>query len=638
MRQRHWATGLWIVWLVTTAQAGPLDALSKQIEAMKPDEALTVLDQQQTQIANWPAKDQGGYYRLRAQQRENLKNISGAREDYARAIQLYRALPDTGAELVNSLLDLGYMDYLIHYRAEAYCPTYTEALTIARKLHDRPLLAKTLVNNAYCERTENGSYERGIGLLSEALDIAKQDKLTDDVHALVYNASAVLSGQFHLYQQAYDYMRSAHQHFERMGQAQSMFNAQHSLFSYALQLGDQALARRHLDAMSDMVTKHPDQPDFAFFAALNRGSYHFMLGEDDAAKQYLALAAGHAGKTSERYFVRLLYAFQTILHYSLGETRRARDTLALYNAVQLPSPDPDYADLITAISQQMRGESEHAAQGMVREWRKLHSKKLRDARLQRENTAKGFDQRLDRYERQLLQTRLKISELEREKLSSEGVQTRLVAALAVLMAVLFAILSVWLYRARNLFRRSAQVDALTGIANRRHVFEVGESMLALARLRKAPLAVVYLDIDHFKAINDRYGHQVGDEAIRLVVKQAQQSLRRQDLIGRIGGEEFVILLPFATERDAEDIAERVRRNIESQPLAIAGHTISLTVSLGIAVLHKKSHTLSDLLKRADDALYQAKQSGRNRWIRHLDGTTVMGSIDDPPEGGRGQAH
>ena len=132
-----------------------------------------------------------------------------------------------------------------------------------------------------------------------------------------------------------------------------------------------------------------------------------------------------------------------------------------------------------------------------------------------------------------------------------------------------------------------------------------------------PLAVALVDIDHFKAVNDTYGHLVGDKALRAVTDALQSQLRAYDLAGRFGGEEFAILLPHAREVDALHVAERLRAHIAMMSIPVGDEpgsepALRLTISVGVASLDGSSRELTDMLAAADAALYCAKETGRNR--------------------------
>lgn len=151
----------------------------------------------------------------------------------------------------------------------------------------------------------------------------------------------------------------------------------------------------------------------------------------------------------------------------------------------------------------------------------------------------------------------------------------------------------------------AETDQLTGVANRRRVTYSLEQAIASALESTRPMAIALLDIDHFKAINDRYGHMVGDKVIQRVAIDASRQLRGDDMLGRFGGEEFVIIFPHATADIAMMVAERVRNAVE------AGRpSPSVTISIGVAEW-APGETSDSLLRRADEALYEAKRAGRN---------------------------
>jgi diguanylate cyclase (GGDEF)-like protein/PAS domain S-box-containing protein len=161
-------------------------------------------------------------------------------------------------------------------------------------------------------------------------------------------------------------------------------------------------------------------------------------------------------------------------------------------------------------------------------------------------------------------------------------------------------------------RRAITCDHLTGLANRRTFYEAAE--LEIERWRRAPrpLAVILFDADHFKRINDRYGHATGDAVLRHFAALMLESFRQVDIAARVGGEEFAVLLPSTTGEGAAMVATRLRKAVEAHTLMVDGQLIRYTVSGGVAFMDADVLTVDDLLKRADRALYLAKGAGRNR--------------------------
>lgn len=160
----------------------------------------------------------------------------------------------------------------------------------------------------------------------------------------------------------------------------------------------------------------------------------------------------------------------------------------------------------------------------------------------------------------------------------------------------------------------ARTDVLTGLPNRREIFQRLQAELDRSERSGHPVTILIFDIDHFKMVNDTYGHAVGDRVLEEVAHAANACLRRIDCCGRIGGEEFLIVLPEADSAEAMAVAERLRAAIESLGIATEPHAIHVSISVGIATLPAgKSHPAPELLFQwADKALYAAKEGGRNR--------------------------
>ena len=156
----------------------------------------------------------------------------------------------------------------------------------------------------------------------------------------------------------------------------------------------------------------------------------------------------------------------------------------------------------------------------------------------------------------------------------------------------------------------SQTDELTGLANRRSLLDQLTALTSIARRHTRQLAVAVVDIDRFKAINDAHGHQAGDEILREVGRRLVARVREEDLVGRLGGDEFLLLLPEVDRHGAATVADALRDAIESRPLQIKGHELTVTVSVGWAAWQGKDD--EDLLDRADRALYAAKHSRPDR--------------------------
>ncbi len=175
----------------------------------------------------------------------------------------------------------------------------------------------------------------------------------------------------------------------------------------------------------------------------------------------------------------------------------------------------------------------------------------------------------------------------------------------------------------------ALTDSLTGLYNRRYLLSHLRRLMEDTAHRQKPLSVLMLDIDHFKPVNDTYGHAIGDLALQHITEVMRSNVRNVDTVARLGGEEFVIVMPDTQEGFALRIADRLRQRIADTPMALAdGRSLSITVSIGCAARESPDDdTIEGLMKRADTALYRAKNAGRNRVERAtepVDGAPAYG--------------
>lgn len=160
----------------------------------------------------------------------------------------------------------------------------------------------------------------------------------------------------------------------------------------------------------------------------------------------------------------------------------------------------------------------------------------------------------------------------------------------------------------------AATDPLTGAANRRVFTAQAAAEIARAMRSRAPLSILLVDLDHFKQINDRYGHPVGDKVLAVFVATAKKLMRTSDFVGRLGGEEFAILLPDTMREGAGKMAERLRRIVENETIKVDGADLRFTASFGVAQLGLDGNTYESMIEVADSRMYQAKQEGRNRVV------------------------
>jgi len=170
-----------------------------------------------------------------------------------------------------------------------------------------------------------------------------------------------------------------------------------------------------------------------------------------------------------------------------------------------------------------------------------------------------------------------------------------------------------LLNARDALKYQASHDMLTGLWNRTTVLDAVDREFSRATRENSPVVVVMADIDFFKKVNDTHGHPAGDAVLRTIANRLKDGMRRYDSIGRYGGEEFLFILPGCSADNARDQADRLRRLVGDTPVEYEGLLIPVTVSMGLAIFAgTEEGDPDDFIKRADEALYRAKDNGRNR--------------------------
>jgi diguanylate cyclase (GGDEF)-like protein len=220
-------------------------------------------------------------------------------------------------------------------------------------------------------------------------------------------------------------------------------------------------------------------------------------------------------------------------------------------------------------------------------------------------------------------------------LSSGWVALFVLETLLYVVGTAFIVLVLATERSMRIHRDAAMTDELTGLLNRRGVLAAAQQLIMQQTRKREPISALMFDLDHFKSINDTFGHAIGDKALHLFGATATVSTRMTDIVGRFGGEEFVVLLPGKLS-DAKIVAERVRKAFEAAGVAVAGCDLKATVSVGVASGGAETDIIA-LLAAADAALYRAKANGRNR-VELQDGVDLAAASTTPqPRGAQARA-
>jgi diguanylate cyclase (GGDEF)-like protein len=345
-----------------------------------------------------------------------------------------------------------------------------------------------------------------------------------------------------------------------------------------------------LDSLQKAETDFAAAGDNSFAGTIAYDRGRAMAGQGrrrDALDQFDRAGTAFEASGNQRYLERL--------HESKAQTLEA--------AGQTQASLEEYKHYLATHEEVMRQRTDQQAQ-MLREQFDTDRAKLENARLKAE-------QALKEREVESLQKARRWQQL------AMGLLALVLGMLSVLVVRQLARLRVW--------KRMASVDALTGVPNLRGVEAFANRAMRAARTNLEPLAVLAIDVDRFKSINDNHGHAAGDRVLQQIARACDEAMRDGDLLGRIGGEEFLAVLPGTKLDHALDVAERLRSRVAALDLADVPTGVSATISIGASEMLPEDTDFDSLKQRADEAMYRAKEAGRNRVVSAWNGTQERGA-------------
>ncbi|WP_144209517.1 tetratricopeptide repeat-containing diguanylate cyclase [Shewanella donghaensis] len=579
------------------------------------DHAQDKLDylQQQQLLARLSKLEQAELWNLIAIEQEALDQLNKAILSYTEAINIAETEPISDI-LVISYIERSFIKYLQSNDTSQYCPDRDIALDLARQIDSPKVLAKALTQSAFCYADTN-VFEKGLQRLEEALIIAKHNDFTPNKLAMIYNSTGAIYRSNGLHKYAYEYFNEAYKLWGTVNDIKDMFNMQHNMAGSSANMSDWDAAQVHISILFELAKQNPNFKDFMFFAEFNAGKVNFFQQKYDVAIDHLTAATRLQNTTNEKFFVGTAYGFLALSYMQQQQTELAFEAASQFlHSAAFESSSPFLKTSILALEK-------FSTQDYLESFNVL----LSSVNHERETYASAMDKdviysslehsaKVSEYEIQILENQLSINIL---NLKSETDKQRISKLSLIVTSLIIAVLLVitaFLIQSRRFFKRRSQTDYLTGIANRRYTMEQGDIIFAAAKKKNQSCAVIIFDIDKFKRINDTYGHSIGDLAIKYTARKAKNWVKKSDILGRIGGEEFLVILPKTDLDTALDIAERLRESIEQQTFQFDDVNIQFTISLGVAVIDSDSSSLDQLVQKADNALYKAKNNGRNQVV------------------------
>ncbi|WP_286269637.1 GGDEF domain-containing protein [Thalassotalea hakodatensis] len=322
---------------------------------------------------------------------------------------------------------------------------------------------------------------------------------------------------------------------------------------------------------------------------------------------------------AEKYLMLMISAYihkqEGALALSVTELTQALSFEERMDTAQLNTENFSHIHLLLAEIYQIQGQYKLAYDEKKHylEKRKKNRSVLQKIRLASLNEKYATDLKIK--ENELLENEQKLKSLQLAEATKRRESQQRNLAILMVTALIILVLLIRQLKIRATLKYLAKTDSLTGLYNRRVLFTQGVLLLQEHQQRQIPLSVMMLDIDHFKYINDTYGHDVGDKVIIAVANLGKETLRAKDIFSRIGGEEYAIILPHTELKEAKAIAERLREKVQQHVFELedkATENFNVTISIGVATLSSENTDFDQLLHAADEAMYRAKTSGRNQ--------------------------
>jgi len=489
---------------------------------------------------------------------------------------------------------------------------YGAVVALARRVHDPSLEAEAFANIGYLQYVRGAMADALTNLQAGYRLSAQVGDEKGRLDALSTIANVYADPHVAQYDRAIEYYRQLLSDFEKLGQPSDVGDMLFNLGSTFEVKGDFAAAELHFRRALAAFQKLGQPKDVAYtkralgLALMKQGRAAETLRLLDEAADFYERGHDEANTAMTRQYRGMAYRTLGRLNEALVELEAARRFYERENNVRFLERNADAESLTYA---------------QLGDWRNAYDAAMRRAAL---------GEKLDVMRRDELSSRMRVAfdtekkDQENRALARENalratalheaqrsrklqiVVSALTALLALAMALLF-----WrqVVNTRRM-RAMAMTDELTRLPNRRHILVAAELAFDAAKREGRPAAVIVLDIDRFKRINDTYGHAAGDAVLQSVARTCRIELRGGDQIGRIGGEEFLIVLPSATPQQTREIAERLRAAVERIDLSSIAPDLHVTISLGVHIANE--YDITAAVAAADSMLYRAKESGRNR--------------------------
>jgi diguanylate cyclase (GGDEF)-like protein len=494
---------------------------------------------------------------------------------------------------------------------------YKKGLEVAESLHNKVQVAAGLINlGAIAYLTDD--FKRSLMLLNDAYNIASQ---TDDeeLKGTVNTELGIIYSYLLQDEQSMAYYKQSYLHFKKAG----MLLAAHiSLNNIAITHTFNKDFQQAIDVFKTIISEsNKDSPSDSMYRVYSGMAWAHLSKEDsnpDAAYEYFLMAKQYLQFTEKSDFKLQYYMDEATVLYQLERFDEVLTSIAEVEKIIIKHQDGSLIKKYNSINLVELKAAVFNKQGQHQLAYKLQSQVLiltdelyekRDRHSIEQMRLKLEGEQADKKNKILHNQKvLNETHLHEAKLANEEQYTYLI--ISALVALAFAWVLVKLIQSQHRLKIASSIDSMTGVANRRSIMKAASEVFELSKNKKTDLSLLLIDIDHFKIINERLGHSSGDKVLAQIAELTASMMRKNDILGRFGGEEFMVCLPKTSLISALEIAERIRFCINEY--SWPSDTLdTINVSIGVVCLTDE-RDFTSLIKRVDEQLYQAKSSGRNK--------------------------
>ena len=512
---------------------------------------------------------------------------------------------------VDYLIQLGFLEYL---ESLGGCDSYQQAYELSRSSSIADIRVRAASKHAYCLILRLSTLIEAVSVLTDALDEANENALVNRRKALLLSSLSQTYSRLLMYDEGKRANDESIRLFAEDDATADVVSGVYTGITSALHFSYFADAADYLDELNELRTQNDSSSEVSFYYYQLLGEFLMRQQDPDyvGAVNALDMAREFEESVPERYLVALNLTNLLSALIGAGEMERARNWLAELRVHSEFSEEELFAgrgpQLAKFIVERDMAQAWRLTNKIVTDQHRAYYERFRVLRsseaLDNQNLADRYLINLHEQEVELERIRAD-AEAAKNLVASRNQQLLVIALLFIAMILVYAAIS------RRTFKRLAHTDGLSRLMNRRAILQVVENSYS----KRLPIALALIDIDHFKRVNDSYGHSVGDQVIREVATLLKASLKSTDRIGRYGGEEFLLVTSFNEGDDVQLFADELRRKIMEADFA--GVEEGVTISIGGAILDF-NHSADESIIKADEALYRAKKNGRNQsvWSSH----------------------